>query len=237
MPTDLETLHAVFKAYDVRGLVDDQLDAELARLIGAAAARVLTDGDSQPFVVGHDMRPSADVLVPAFVDGVTSQGVDVRVMGLTSTDGLYFASGVLDAPGAMWTASHNPAEYNGLKVCRAGAAPVSIDSGLGDIRDLVAAGPLPSARTRGSVESVDLLADFAEHVRSFIAVDALTDIEIAIDAGNGMAGHVVPIVFEGLPVRVDPLFFELDGNFPNHPADPIQPENLVALQERVVARG
>ena len=237
MPVDAETLNAVFKAYDVRGLVDTQLDAELARAIGAAAATVLNDPEHRVMVVGHDMRPSADVLVPAFVDGVTSQGIDVKAMGLTSTDGLYYASGSLDAPGAMWTASHNPASYNGLKLCRAGAAPVSIEGGLGRIRDLVASAEAPLGAAAGSVEQVDLLSGFAAHVRSFIDVGLLTEIEIAVDAGNGMGGHVVPLVFEGLPVRVDPLFFELDGSFPNHPADPIQPENLLALEQRVVERG
>jgi len=237
VPVDAETLNAVFKAYDVRGLVDTQLDAELARAIGAAAATVLNDPEHRVMVVGHDMRPSADVLVPAFVDGVTSQGIDVKAMGLTSTDGLYYASGSLDAPGAMWTASHNPASYNGLKLCRAGAAPVSIEGGLGRIRDLVASAEAPLGAAAGSVEQVDLLSGFAAHVRSFIDVGLLTEIEIAVDAGNGMGGHVVPLVFEGLPVRVDPLFFELDGSFPNHPADPIQPENLLALEQRVVERG
>lgn len=237
MPVDRETLHAVFKAYDVRGLVGVQLDADLAHAIGAAAAEVLTDTHHRTMVVGHDMRPSADVLVPAFVRGVSSQGVDVKTMGLTSTDGLYYASGALDAPGAMWTASHNPASYNGVKLCRAGAAPVSIEGGLGQIRDLIAAGGPSTSAEPGAVEAVDLLDGFADHVRSFIDVSLLTGIEIAIDAGNGMAGHVVPLVFDALPVAVDGLFFELDGNFPNHPADPIQPENLEPLRQRVVERG
>lgn len=235
MPVDPQTLNAVFKAYDVRGLVDVQLDTDLARAIGAAAAVVLAD-EGNRMVVGHDMRPSAEVLVPAFIEGVTSQGVDVTVMGLTSTDGLYYASGTLEAAGAMWTASHNPAEYNGVKLCRAGAAPVSIDGGLGQIRDLVAEGVPAFEGPTGEIEEADLLSGFAEHVRSFIDVGLLTHLEIAIDAGNGMAGHVVPAVFDPLPIVVDPMFFELDGNFPNHPADPIQPENLRDLQARVVDR-
>lgn len=227
-------LDAIFKAYDVRGL-DEQLTPDVVRRIGAAAAKVLGDG-SGGFVVGHDMRPSSPTLAQAFADGVTSQGIDVTSIGLCSTDGMYYASGTLGVPGAMFTASHNPAGHNGIKLCRAGAAPVAIDSGLSDIRDLAAAGVDPTGTT-GTVVERDILDDFAAHVRSFVDVDALRPLTIAVDAGNGMGGHVVPAVFDALPIEVDALFFELDGTFPNHPANPLEPENLRDLQQRVVDRG
>jgi phosphomannomutase len=229
-------LSSIFKAYDVRGLVETELTPEVVRAIGASAARVLVD-DAGAVVVGHDMRPSSRPLVEAFSEGVTSQGVDVIDIGLASTDMLYFASGDLGAPGAMFTASHNPPTYNGIKLCRAGAQPVSIDSGLGDIRDLAAeGGPAPTG-TSGSVREEDVLSRFADHVRSFVDREVLRPVRFAVDAGNGMAGHVVPAVFEGLPFEVVPMYFELDGTFPNHEANPIEPENLVDLQERVRADG
>jgi phosphomannomutase len=232
VPASAEVLDAIVKAYDVRGLVDTQLDADLTRRLGAAAAQVLAE-PGQRLVVGHDMRPSSPRLVDAFVEGVTSQGVDVVAIGLASTDQLYFASGTLDAAGAMFTASHNPAAYNGIKLCRAGAVPVAIDTGLSEIRDL-AAGPAPaSAPTPGTRQQEDLLDRFAAHVRSFIDVDVLRPIDVAVDAGNGMAGHVWPAVVEGLPISTTELYFELDGTFPNHPADPLDPANLVDLQEAV----
>ncbi|HEX2028381.1 MAG TPA: phosphomannomutase/phosphoglucomutase [Nitriliruptorales bacterium] len=231
MPADLD---AIFKAYDVRGTVPDQLDADVARRIGSAAAQVL-DGDS--IIVGHDMRPSSPELVAAFAEGVTSQGVDVVHVGLASTDMLYFASGHLDEPGAMFTASHNPAKYNGVKLCRAGAVPVSIDSGLAQIRDLVAAGdPQPQAQ-QGSERHADVLSDYAEHVRSFVDPEVLQELTVVIDAANGMAGHVVPAVFEGLPFQIVPLYFELDGTFPNHPADPSDVDNLADLRAAVREHG
>jgi len=229
-------LDRIFKAYDVRGLVATELTEDVARAIGAAAAKILT-GENNGFVVGHDMRPTSRPLVEAFTEGVTSQGVDVIDVGLTSTDGLYFASGRLGHAGAMFTASHNPPEYNGIKLCRAGAQPVAIDSGLADIRDLVAGGePTPSDRV-GTVTRQDITADFAEHVRGFVDVSSIKPVRVGIDAGNGMAGHVVPPVFEGLPFEVVPLYFELDGTFPNHPANPIEPANLVDLQELVRREG
>jgi phosphomannomutase len=231
-----DVLQRIVKAYDVRGLVDSELTPDVVTAIGAAAAEVLLpDGGS--FVVGHDMRPSSRPLVQALTVGLTSRGVDVVDLGLTSTDGLYYASGTLDAPGAMFTASHNPPEYNGIKLCRAGAAPLSIDSGLADVRDvaarLLAAGDLPTEVGPGSVTTRDLNDDFAAHVRSFVDVDALRPMRVAIDAGNGMAGHVVPRVFDSLPIDVEALYFDLDGTFPNHPANPIEPENLVDLQRAV----
>ena len=231
-----ETLDAIFKAYDVRGLVDSQLDEDTVRAIGAAAARVLVD-DGGAVVIGHDMRPSSRPLVEAFADGVTSQGVDVIDIGLASTDMLYYASGELDAAGAMFTASHNPPTYNGIKFCRAGAQPVSTDTGLAQIRDLAKQGVPEPVADRGSVRQEDVLDRFAAHVRSFIDPSVLRPVRIAIDAGNGMAGHVVPAVFEGLPFEIEALFFELDGSFPNHPANPIEPENLRDLQRVVREQG
>ncbi|MBW3577518.1 MAG: phosphomannomutase/phosphoglucomutase [Actinobacteria bacterium] len=231
MPVDLD---AIFKAYDVRGTVPDQLDAGLVRRIGAAAARVL-DGDT--IVVGRDMRPSSPELAAAFADGATSQGVDVVHVGLASTDMLYFASGHLDEPGAMFTASHNPAKYNGIKMCRAGAVPVSIDTGLARIRDLVADGDLDPQGEPGQEREQDLLAAYAEHVRSFVDRDALSSLTVVVDAANGMAGHVAPAVFEGLPFDIVPMYFELDGSFPNHPADPSDVRNLADLRAAVTDHG
>lgn len=239
---DPAVLHRIVKAYDVRGLVDSELTVDVARALGAAAAQVLVE-DGQDFVVGHDMRPSSPLLVEAFSDGVRSQGVGIVDIGLVSTDGLYYASGVLDAPGAMFTASHNPAQYNGVKLCRAGAAPVSIDTGLAAIRDLALATPVDTdgagaARpTEGGRVSLDLASRFATHVRSFIDVAALRGMRIVVDAGNGMAGHVWPMVADGLGVTTVPLYFELDGTFPNHPADPLDPANLVDLSAAVIAEG
>jgi phosphomannomutase len=232
VPTTSEILDVVVKAYDIRGLVDGQLDPDLVVRIGAATARTLAEPGGR-LVVGRDMRPSSPVLVDAFAAGVTGQGVDVVDIGLASTDQLYFASGTLDAPGAMFTASHNPAAYNGIKLCRAGAVPVAIDTGLGEIRDLAGGPDLAPAATPGVRTEQDLLARFAEHVRSFVDVGLLRPVEVAVDAGNGMAGHVWPAVVEGLPITTTELYFELDGSFPNHPADPLDPANLVDLQEAV----
>ena len=169
--------------------------------------------------------------------GVRAQGVDTVDIGLASTDLLYYASGRLGLPGAMWTASHNPAEYNGLKLCRAGAEPVGIDTGLALIRDRAQSGNFPVSKAAGAHRTTDLINEYAEHVRAFVDVSALRPIKIAVDAGNGMGGLVVPPVFEGLPIELVPLYFELDGTFPNHPANPIEPENLVDLQKAVVDNG
>jgi phosphomannomutase len=233
---DADVLDAIFKAYDVRGLVGTQLDDDTVRAIGAATADVLA-GAGGELVVGHDMRPSSRPLVEAFTQGVTSHGVGVVDIGLASTDMLYFASGELDAPGAMFTASHNPPAYNGIKLCRAGAQPISLDTGLADIRDRakVTSSPAPEL-AHGHVRREDVLTRFASHVRSFVDHDRLRPLTLAIDAGNGMAGHVVPAVFQGLPFEVVELYFELDGTFPNHPANPLEPENLVDLQRVVRER-
>ncbi|MFA9430086.1 phosphomannomutase/phosphoglucomutase [Egicoccus sp. AB-alg2] len=236
MPVSPDVLDAVVKAYDVRGLVGDQLDEAFAHAFGAATAQVLLP-DGGRLVVGHDMRPSSPVLAGAFAEGALARGVDVVDIGLASTDQLYFASGVLDAAGAMFTASHNPAAYNGIKLCRPGAVPVAIDTGLGDIRDLAPQiDRLPPAAPGLRTEQ-DLTDRFAAHVRSFVDPDALRPVPVAVDAGNGMAGHVWPAVVEGLPIETTPLFFELDGSFPNHPANPLEPENLRDLQAAVRAGG
>ncbi|WP_432173002.1 phosphomannomutase/phosphoglucomutase [Streptomyces sp. Tue6028] len=228
-------LTSLVKAYDVRGIVPDQLDEDLARLFGAAF--VETTG-ATAIVTGHDMRPSSPALARAFAQGAAGQGADVIEIGLCSTDELYFASGHLDRAGAMFTASHNPARYNGIKMCRAGAAPIGQDTGLRDIRTLVeswAAGePLPSpGRTTGSVTRRDMLADYAAHLLGLVDVRTVRPLKIVVDAGNGMSGLTVPAVFRDVPVDIVPLYFELDGTFPNHEANPLNPANIVDLQRAV----
>ena len=231
---DPVVLDAVVKAYDIRGIVGEQLDADLMRAVGSAAAEVLTPRGGR-FVIGHDMRQSSPDLADAFADGVTACGVDVVQIGLASTDQLYYASGVLDAAGAMFTASHNPAAYNGLKLCRARAAPVAIDSGLAEIRDRAARGTPEPVAVRGQRSDEDLRDAFAAHVRSFVDASVLRPVRVAVDAGNGMAGHLWPAVVDGLPIETTALFFELDGTFPNHPANPLDPDNLRDLQASVRA--
>ncbi|MFP1629488.1 phosphomannomutase/phosphoglucomutase [Streptomyces sp. 5K101] len=231
-------LSQIVKAYDVRGVVPDQWDERLAELFGAAFVQV-TGADA--IVVGHDMRPSSPGLSGAFARGAAARGADVTLIGLCSTDQLYFASGHLGLPGAMFTASHNPAQYNGIKMCRAGAAPVGQDTGLTDIRDLVTAwsadgGPEPAARL-GRVTEQDTLAGYAAHLLSLVDLSAMRPLKVVVDAGNGMGGHTVPTVFGSLPVTLVPMYFELDGTFPNHEANPLDPANLVDLQARVVAEG
>ena len=225
------SLDTIFKAYDIRGVVPDQLDAETARSIGWAFARF---ADAPKIVVARDMRPSGEELVEAFSDGATAAGVDVVDLGLASTDLLYFAAGHLDAPGAMFTASHNPAKYNGIKLCLAGARPVGQDSGLAEIKEMAEKGPTGDAPERGSVSNQDLVDLYADHVRSFVDSENLRPLRVIADTANGMGGLVVPRVFEELPFELEILFPELDGSFPNHPPDPIQPENLKALQARVL---
>ncbi len=229
-----DRLERVVKAYDVRGLVDTELDVDVARALGWAAAIVLDT--RQGMVVGRDMRPSSPQLCAAFVDGVRRAGVDVVDVGLASTDQLYHASGVFDLPGAMFTASHNPAEYNGIKLCGRGAAPVSADTGLRQIRDLAVEAPVDGALT-GGLRHEDMLDRYAAHVRSFADPAAFDGLEVVVDAGNGMAGHVWPAVVAPLGLRTDPLYFELDGTFPNHPADPLDDANLRDLRDRVVETG
>jgi phosphomannomutase len=231
-------IDAVFKAYDIRGITPDQLDAPLARAIGAAFARFAAsqpEGGSR-VVVARDMRASGVELAQAFADGVMAQGLDVIDLGMASTDLMYYASGRLDAAGAMFTASHNPAEYNGIKLCLAGAKPVGEDSGLREIKELARAG-VPDAPTRGTASAANLLEDFGAHVRSFVDVDNMASLRIVADTANGMGGLVVPVVFAGLPFKLEIIFAELDGTFPNHPADPINPENQKDLKAHVLQVG
>ncbi len=230
----MRDLGAIIKAYDIRGVVPEQLDEALAREVGAAFVRLFpTPG----VVVGHDMRPSSPGLAAAFAEGVAAQGADVVLIGLASTDELYYASGALDLPGAMFTASHNPARYNGIKLCRAGASPVGQDSGLTEIRAMLEAGvPAPDGAP-GRVEQRDVLHEYADYLRSLVDLRGIRPLRVVVDAGNGMAGHTVPAVLTGLPVTVVPLYFDLDGTFPNHEANPLDPANLRDLQAAVPAHG
>ncbi|MFV9429497.1 phosphomannomutase/phosphoglucomutase [Rhodococcus aetherivorans] len=233
-----ESVSAVIKAYDVRGVVGEQIDEEFVREVGASFARLLrSEGSADRVVIGHDMRASSPSLSQAFADGVTAQGLDVVLIGLASTDQLYFASGLLDAPGAMFTASHNPAKYNGIKLCRAGAKPVGQDTGLAQISaDLVEGVPAYDGE-RGSITEQDVLEDYASFVRGLVDLAEMRPLKVAVDAGNGMGGHTVPAVFGALLVDLVPLYFELDGTFPNHEANPLDPANLVDLQRLVVESG
>ena len=227
-----ESLDAIFKAYDIRGVYPEQIDETVARLVGNAFVG-FTGTDR--VLVGRDARPSSEPLVEAFTDGARLAGADVVDLGLASTDLVYFASGSLDAPGAMFTASHNPAQYNGIKLCRAGAAPVGEDTGLRQLKAVVAEGLFERAEEPGRVERQDLLGAFVAHVRSFVDLDALQPMRVVADTANGVGGLIVPAVFSGLPFELSVLFGELDGTFPNHPADPIQPENLKDLQRAIVS--
>jgi phosphomannomutase len=227
-------LGAIFKAYDVRGVYPSELDEDTARAIGSAFGRFV---DNDRVAVGRDMRPSSPQLAEAFSQGARAVGTSVVDLGLVSTDALYFASGRLNVPAVMFTASHNPPRYNGLKLCREEAAPIGEESGLGDIRSLAEDAASPPRSGEGSVDNINILPEYAEHCRSFVDHNALRPIKVAIDAGNGMAGKTVPLVFEGLPFEVVPLYFELDGTFPNHLANPIEPENLADLQRAVVDGG
>jgi phosphomannomutase len=224
-------LDDIVKAYDIRGLVPEQLNDAVAREIGAAFARFL---GVDRIVTGYDMRDSSPGLAAAFADGATSQGADVVDIGLASTDLLYFASGSLDVPGAMFTASHNPARYNGIKLCRAGAAPVGQDSGLADIRALVEQGVPAYDGRLGTVEKRELLADYSAYLKGLVpGIREIRPLKVVVDAGNGMGGLTVPEVFADLPLDVTALFFDLDGSFPNHEANPIDPANLRDLQVAV----
>jgi phosphomannomutase len=229
--SDDRRLDAIFKAYDVRGVYPDQLDDDIARRIGNAFVAF-----TQPalVLVGRDMRPSSEPLAAAFADGATLGGADVVELGLTSTDLVYFAAGHLDAPAAIFTASHNPAEYNGIKLCRAGAAPVGQDTGLDQIKAMVGSGLFERAEERGRIAQRDVLPEYVQHVHSFVDVGALRPLRLAADTANGMGGLVVPAVFADLPFELSILYPELDGTFPNHPADPVQAENLKDLQRAVL---
>ena len=243
----MRNLDAIIKAYDVRGTYPDQMDEDLAHDVGAAFVRVLgiaaRDGGPGAVVIGHDMRPSGPSLVASFAEGVREQGCDVVLIGLASTDGLYFASGHLGLPGAMFTASHNPAQYNGIKLCRAGAAPVGQDSGLREIRRLIDEGVPAGEGPLGQVREQDLRAEYAAFLRELVDISGIRPLSVVVDAGNGMGGFTVPAVLgdaaglPALPLAVDEMYFELDGTFPNHEANPIDPENLRDLQARVRQTG
>lgn len=241
MPRTAADVRRVIKAYDVRGLVGTELDEDFVRDVGAAFARLMRDEGAQAgsrIVIGYDMRESSPVLAAAFADGVTSQSLDVVRIGLASTDELYFASGFLDCPGAMFTASHNPAAYNGIKLCRAAAKPVGEDTGLAVIRDAVISGVPAGTGPRGQVHDQDVLDAYGDFLRSLVDVGALRPLRVAVDAGNGMAGHTAPAVLGSIPgLTLLPLYFELDGSFPNHEANPLEPANLVDLQEYVRQTG
>ncbi|MDQ3965627.1 MAG: phosphomannomutase/phosphoglucomutase [Actinomycetota bacterium] len=229
---------SIFKAYDIRGIYPDALNEDVAQKIGYAYVNYLELSGSR-VVVGRDMRLSSPVLEEAFIQGVTEAGADVLDIGLVSTDALYFAVGYLEEPGgAMITASHNPKEYNGLKLCREDAIALSGEEGIFQIRDLISSDKLPKEpEYSGSVEESDITAEYAEHCLSFINTEGLRPLKIVVDAGNGMAGKMLPPIFERLPFEYVPMYFELDGSFPNHPPNPIEPENMEELQERVVAEG
>jgi phosphomannomutase len=227
---------SIFKAYDIRGVYPDSLNEDVARDIGRAFVTYLHLSGSR-VVVARDMRLSGKALEKAFIEGVTGAGADVLDLGLISTDALYFAVGHLEEPGgAMITASHNPKDFNGFKLCRENAIALSGEHGIGQIRDLIVSGKLPEpAEHPGSVEESDIAGDYAEHCLTFINTEGLRPLKIVVDAGNGMAGKMLPPIFVKLPFEYVPMYFELDGSFPNHPPNPIEPENMKELQERVVA--
>lgn len=235
----MRVLDQIVKAYDVRGTVPDQLDGAVAHALGVAFARF---AHAPAVVVARDMRPSGEALVAEFARGAQEQGVDVIDLGLASTDLLYYAAGSIDAPGAMFTASHNPAQYNGVKLCLAGARPVGIDSGLAEVKvmaEQVLAGAGPAAASKaGGYTTRDLLPAFAEHVLSFVDPTKIAPLKVVADTANGMGGLVVPAVFERLPqIELEVMYPELDGTFPNHPADPLQPANQRDLRARVQSGG
>ncbi len=227
VPVDPE----IFHAYDIRGIYGENLTDDVAYRIGRAAAQYLQVPE---IAVGRDMRLSSPQLAAALIRGITDQGVNATDLGMTTTDGLYFAVGKFDFPaGVMITASHNPAQYNGMKFCRAQAFPISLESGLSDIRDLAVSGKFAEPASKGQVIKRDITDDYVKHALSFIDVSRIRPLKVVIDAGNGMAGLIMPKVFQHLPCELVPLYFELDGNFPHHPASPIEPENMVDVQKKV----
>ncbi|MCV7215668.1 phosphomannomutase/phosphoglucomutase [Mycobacterium crocinum] len=238
MSRPADAVRGVIKAYDVRGLVGKEIDDAFVSDVAAAFARLIRGEGGDRIAIGYDMRMSSPALADAFAAGVTAQGLDVIRIGLASTDQLYFASGFLGCAGAMFTASHNPAAYNGIKLCRAGAKPVGEDTGLAIIRDEVIAGVPGYDGPRGQVRDQDVLADYGQFLRSLVDMAELRPLRVAVDAGNGMAGHTTPAVLGPIEsLTVLPLFFELDGSFPNHEANPLEPANLVDLQKFVVETG
>ena len=228
----------IFKAYDIRGLVGSELTPDFAFATGAAFARfIIQEREPGTIVIGEDMRPSSPDLADAFSAGVTSHGLDVIRMGLASTDMLYFAAGKLNMPGAMFTASHNPAEYNGIKLCLSGAKPIGKESGLQVIENFVRSGSPISFGNIGKESKRNLLAEYVEHLHTLVDVSGIRKLTIVIDAGNGMAGYTAPAIFDGLNVEIIPMYFELDGSFPNHEANPIDAKNLKDLQKAVKKYG
>lgn len=225
---------SIFKAYDIRGLVDKELTADFAFATGVAVARFL-EQEREPgtVVIGEDMRPSSPILASAFSAGVTSQGLDVVRIGLASTDMLYFASGKLNLPGAMFTASHNPAAYNGIKLCLSGARPIGKESGLLTIENFVKEGTPMAMRNVGVEKSQNMLEEYVDHLLTLVDVSHIRPLTVVIDAGNGMGGYTAPAVFKRLNAKVIEMYFELDGTFPNHEANPIEPSNLIDLQKAV----
>ena len=238
MSRPAEAVRSVIKAYDVRGLVGTEIDEDFVADVAGAFARLMRAEGAEKVVIGHDMRESSPILSAAFAAGVCAQGLDVIRIGLASTDELYFASGLLECPGAMFTASHNPATYNGIKLCRAAAKPVGEDTGLAVIRDEVIAGVPGYDGPAGTVRDQDVLADYGAFLRSLVDISGVRPLRVAVDAGNGMAGHTTPAVLGPVEaLTLLPLYFELDGSFPNHEANPLEPSNLKDLQRYVVQTG
>ncbi len=235
----LDRLQKLIKAYDIRGIVPGELNENISFQIGQAFVVALklrkSEGGCGQVVIAHDMRPSGPALVQSFANGIKAQGVDVLHMGLASTDGLYFATGFLNIAGAMFTASHNPAQYNGIKLAKAGAAPVGQDSGLKEITQLVLQGVAQYEGVKGKDSERDLNSEYVKYLHSLVDLKAVGKLKVVIDAGNGMGGFSVPKVFDNSNIEIVPMYFELDGTFPNHEANPIEPANLVDLQKRVVA--
>ena len=233
-----ESLSSVVKAYDVRGVVGEGIDADLVRDTGAAFGHLMRGEGATTVVIGHDMRPSSPDLSAAFAAGVTSQGLDAVELGLTSTDELYYAAGSLNCPGAMFTASHNPAKYNGIKMCRSGARPVGQDTGLSEIVDMLVDGVPAFDGEPGTVGSRDVLTDYADYLKTLVPLDGIRPLTVTVDAGNGMGGLTAPAVLGTEPaLTLHDLFFELDGTFPNHEANPLDPKNIVDLQKFTVEKG
>jgi phosphomannomutase len=227
----MRDLSKIVKAYDIRGVVPDELDAEVAHAVGAAFA-IFTKAPR--IVIAHDMRESSIPLSQAVAEGAASQGTDVVMAGLASTDMIYFAAGSLDIPGVMLTASHNPAKYNGIKLCLAGARPVGQDTGLADIRALIENGIPVYDGMPGTITTHELVEDYAVFLRHLVDLSGIRPLKVVVDAGNGMGGYTVPIVLKDLPLDIVPMYFELDGNFPNHEANPIDPKNTADLQAKVL---
>jgi len=222
----------IFKAYDIRGVYPEQINPDVYKAIGTAVGNVL---NAKTAVVGRDMRNSSTDLARAFIEGMRDTGVDVTDIGLVSTDSLYFAVGKFNFDcGAIITASHNPSQYNGLKICKKGAEPLSSQGELADIKNILAGDKFITAAEKGSISERDVIPDFIDHVLSFVNLQQIKPFKIVIDAGNGMAGLIIPKLFEKLPCRLVPMYFELDGSFPNHPASPIEPENIADLRRRVL---